>query len=249
MIKIVPKISIITVVFNAKEDLKKTMQSVFAQTYDNIEYIIIDGGSTDGTVDVIKSYKDKISYFISEKDEGIYDAMNKGIEQAKGEWLNFLNAGDVFVDSQVLGNIFKNSIDIDNINLLYGSIVVRDTSGKDIAIVKPKKFIKLNIVFWGTGTLCHQAMFVSSDIIEKYSLKYKLKGELNWYFDLLPKVKKFKIVDFPVVVYSLGGTGEQNYRLNHLETIDVMFKRNGIFGILSMPFIVYSLLKHIIKRG
>ena len=247
MIEILPKVSIITVVFNAKEDLKKTMQSVFSQTYNNIEYIIIDGGSTDGTVDVVESYKDRISYFKSEKDKGIYDAMNKGIEQATGEWLNFLNAGDMFVDSQVLEKIFKNPLD--NVNLIYGSIVVRDILGKDIATVQPKKFTKFNIVFWGTGTLCHQAMFVSSRIIGKYALKYKLKGELNWYFDLLPKVKRFKIVDFPVVVYSLGGTGEQNYRLNHLETIEVMFKQNGIFGILSMPFILYSLLKHIIKRG
>ena len=88
------KISVITVVYNAKDTIERTIKSVIAQLYDNYEYIIIDGGSTDGTLDIIEKYRDKISYFISESDEGIYDAMNKGVLKATGDYVAFINADD-----------------------------------------------------------------------------------------------------------------------------------------------------------
>ena len=103
-----PLVSIVTVVFNGEKYLEQTIQSVINQTYDNVEYIIIDGGSTDGTVDIIKNYEDRIDYWISEKDKGIYDAMNKGINLASGEWINFMNAGDIFYDEKVLNTIYIN---------------------------------------------------------------------------------------------------------------------------------------------
>lgn len=102
-----PLISVITVVYNGEEFLEKTIQSVINQSYDNVEYIIIDGGSTDATVDIIKKYEDKINYWVSEKDTGIYDAMNKGIKVSMGEGLLFLNAGDYFV-----GNVLNDKIKI-----------------------------------------------------------------------------------------------------------------------------------------
>ena len=95
-------ISIITVSYNAVKTIEDTINSVLNQTYPNIEYIIIDGGSTDGTLDVIKKYQDKITYWVSEPDKGIYDAMNKGALKATGVWLHFMNAGDTFYDEQVL---------------------------------------------------------------------------------------------------------------------------------------------------
>lgn len=100
----VPMLSVVTVVFNGAEVIAKTMHSVFTQDYPNIEYIIIDGESTDGTRDVIQQYKDKLDFFISERDEGVYDAMNKGIAQAKGEFLLFMNCGDVFASTDAVSN-------------------------------------------------------------------------------------------------------------------------------------------------
>ena len=99
-------ISVVTVCYNAADTIEKTMLSVLNQTYHDIEYIIIDGGSTDGTVEIIRKYADRIAYWVSEPDKGIYDAMNKGIKVATGEWINFMNAGDEFVDANVLDKLF-----------------------------------------------------------------------------------------------------------------------------------------------
>ena len=101
------KITVITVCHNAAKTLEKTIKSVLNQTYPNIEYIIIDGGSTDDTVDIIKRYADRLAYWISEPDKGIYDAMNKGIEVATGEWINFMNAGDTFYEENTIDFVLE----------------------------------------------------------------------------------------------------------------------------------------------
>ena len=115
-------ISIITVVLNARDKVERTIRSVLSQTYSGVEYIVIDGGSTDGTIDVIKQYKQRISHFISEKDEGLYDAMNKGLQFATGDWIGFLNAGDVFSSPSVLANVLSRD-DLDGIDVGYGDAV------------------------------------------------------------------------------------------------------------------------------
>ena len=113
-----PKITIITIVFNNREGFIKTLNSVVSQTYKNKEYLVIDGGSTDGTLDVIKHNSNFIDYWVSEKDRGIYDAMNKGLAKANGEWVIFMNSGDVFSESDVLSKIFDSTI-IENVDLIY----------------------------------------------------------------------------------------------------------------------------------
>ena len=117
-----PHISIITISYNAVKDIENTILSVLNQTYPNIEYIIIDGGSTDGTLDIIKKYQDKITYWVSEPDKGIYDAMNKGTLKATGEWLNFMNAGDTFYNEQVLENVFRDN-NWENTDVIYGDVI------------------------------------------------------------------------------------------------------------------------------
>ena len=126
----IPKVSIITVVYNAVSKIESTILSVLNQNYGNVEYIVIDGGSTDGTVDIINRYGDDIDVFISEQDDGIYDAMNKGVRFANGEWVGIMNAGDVFVNNNTLQQIFLDSGTCFNCDVIYGDAISVDV-GKE----------------------------------------------------------------------------------------------------------------------
>ena len=134
-----PNISIITVCYNAISDIERTILSVLSQTYDTIEYIIIDGESTDGTIDIIKKYESRLSYWVSKPDKGIYDAMNKGIANAKGEWINMMNAGDTFASNTVLSEVFSVEYP-DNIKFLYSdNYFLRKDGTKKLSINSHKR--------------------------------------------------------------------------------------------------------------
>jgi glycosyltransferase involved in cell wall biosynthesis len=148
-----PLISIITVVYNNVNTLEQTILSVINQTYKNIEYIIIDGGSTDGTVDIIKKYEDKLTYWVSEPDRGIYDAMNKGIYKATGEWIYFLGSDDILLD--ILDKIIFNFKKINEI--YYGNVCFKYSS-----IIYDGKFTKLKLAI---KNISHQAIFYPKHLL------------------------------------------------------------------------------------
>lgn len=124
-----PLVSVVTVVFNGAEHLETTIKSVINQSCDNIEYIIIDGGSTDGTIDIIKKYDHALDYWVSEIDGGIYDAMNKGIALSCGEWINFMNAGDIFSDAAIVQHVFSEIEDYAEYDCIYSDALFNYTSG------------------------------------------------------------------------------------------------------------------------
>lgn len=236
------KLSIITVHYNNKFNLIKTINSVKKQTWkSNIdyEYIVIDGQSNDGSIDLIKSEK-VITKYVIEKDKGIYDAMNKGIDLAKGEFLTFLNAGDFYLNEKILEKIFNQS-NIFEYDLVYGPVIVQRKKGKKLYI--PKKFTKFNLYFWGTRTVCHQAMFVRQKIVGKYSNNYELKGELEWYFYLINIIKNYKIVNFPIVFYDPNGIGVKKWKKNIIEILHVVFSKNIIMGLLSLPLLLLTVIR------
>ncbi len=125
------KISVITVVYNDVTHIESTIKSYLSQTWINKEYIVIDGGSNDGTLEIIKQYADRIAYWCSEKDEGIYDAMNKGIKQATGDWIIFLNSGDLFASKNALKNVMEQAVDLEHTDVIFGNSIERD-GGSDI---------------------------------------------------------------------------------------------------------------------
>ncbi len=195
--KMKPKITIITVCYNAGAKLDVTISSVINQDYNNIEYIIIDGGSSDETVNIIKKYEDRITKWISEEDDGIYYAMNKGIKLASGEWINFMNAGDSFTSSQTLSIVEKNLNN--NIDILYGSANLMYKEG--IRILKPEKLVNFNKKL----PFCHQASFVRTEIIKKrpYNTKYKMSADYDFMYYCFRKSYKFAVIDKIIANYEI----------------------------------------------
>ena len=120
------KVSVITVVRNAVDKIESTVKSVLAQDYDNVEYIVVDGCSTDGTLEILDRYRDRFSAFVSEKDNGIYDALNKGVMMATGEWIGIMNAGDVFASNDVLSKVFGVGQQLDGVGVVYGDAIAAD---------------------------------------------------------------------------------------------------------------------------
>lgn len=189
--KKIPKVSIVTVCFNSHEDLVKTIKSVAEQTFSSFEYIIIDGGSSDGSKDVIIANEAIVSKWISEPDRGIYDAMNKGIDLASGEWIIFMNAGDVFYDNTVLESVFSKKID-DSIGIIYGDVELDFGKGRKV-LKSFNKFDSNNVA----RELCHQGVLTRSVILKKikYDLNYSIFADidsfikidkLGWKLDYVP---------------------------------------------------------------
>lgn len=161
------KISIITINYNDKEGLDKTIQSVISQTYSDYEFIIIDGGSTDGSVDVIKKYEKHLHYWVSEKDKGIYNAMNKGILVANGKYLHFLNSGDYYCDKNVVEDIFF-KIALREVDIVRGNYKIIENNE---SIIKTNFGIEgLTLSGFRTQSYCHQALFLKKDLFSRYGL-------------------------------------------------------------------------------
>lgn len=186
------KLSIITINRNNSEGLLKTIESVVSQTYSDYEYIIIDGGSTDGSVKVIKQYHEKISYWVSESDTGIYNAMNKGILKATGEYCLFLNSGDTLCENNVLHKILNNDYNEDiligNIYLTYKDKKVPHHIGIHTTDINDNSICSIDLIF---DSLPHQASFIKRNLFEKYGLyDESLKIVSDWKFTLYTIVFK-----------------------------------------------------------
>jgi glycosyltransferase involved in cell wall biosynthesis len=187
-----PLVTVVTVVRNGEKTLEETILSVINQTYTNVEYIIVDGASNDCTLDIIRKYEDKIDYWISEPDKGIYNAMNKGIDLATGEWINFINAGDGYYSNTVLQNIFETEeIDAD---IIYG-----DTLHVYVFDSFVLKAMPLNSIF-NKFPFGHPSSFVRTKMIKmiKYDETYKCSGDYHFFYNCYISNKKFRY--YPLVV-------------------------------------------------
>ena len=210
------KLSIITVNLNDKAGLIKTIQSVVAQTFTNFEYLVIDGASTDGSVEIIKQYQKNINYWVSEPDYGIYNAMNKGIQQAKGEYLLFLNSGDWLTSNDILSRVFANP---KNVAIIYGDVLLNGAK---------KKFPK-HITFAKLLThtcIHHQASFLKRQLFDKYGLyNENLKIVADWEFIFkaltLHKVSYYYNA-LPIANFSLEGISTQSKLQNKTEKEQVL---------------------------
>lgn len=201
------KISIITVCLNAKDTIEETLLSIINQTYNDVEMIVIDGASTDGSLKIIEKYKDKIFYFISEPDSGIYDAMNKGINTASGDFIFFLNANDVFYNEQVLQNVVNAIENNNDAKILFGDINYISEDKKTSQILKFNNIKDdFSLIL---GNICHQCIFYHKSLFEEFGLySNQFKIYSDWDFNIKCLVEnKVQALYLPLVIssFQLGG--------------------------------------------
>lgn len=211
-------ISIITINLNNKDGLKKTIESVINQTYfDKVEYIIIDGGSTDGSIEIIEKYKDKLAYYISEKDNGIYNAMNKGISASTSDYLLFLNSGDYLKENNVLERTFP-YLEYD---FVYGNEWKVNERYK--GPYEAKYPDKLDESFFRRTSLPHQSTFIKAELLKEkpYSEDFKIISDWKFFIEAFRSGKTYKHMPFIVSVYDCSG-----FSCQHL---DLMQQEKNIF--------------------
>ena len=207
-----PLISIVTIVFNGVSTLEKTILSVINQSYKNIEFIVIDGGSKDGTLDIIKKYQNFIDYWVSEPDEGIYDAMNKGVIHSIGAWVNFMNAGDVFYSEKIIENIYSDNNSFSS-DFIYGDCLV-EYSNKVVF----RKARKLSSI-WKGMVFSHQSLFVKSEVIRARPFRTDIGTASDFEFIYVgyKKNSSFKYIDQIFSKVTSNGVSDR-YRTQSLRT-------------------------------
>ena len=206
------KVTVVTAVLNDAGHIEQTILSVISQTDIEIEYIIVDGGSKDGTLELIGKYKDKISLLISEPDRGVYDAMNKGIKYSTGDFVYFLNSGDVLLNPSILSKIKLEELKEKNA-IIYGNVIV--AYGNIEALEKPRPFFNSKMKFKGIG-ICHQSMFFPGELIrnEKYDLSYNIAADYDLAYRLWRKGTVFLYKDITISKYDWGkGISSNPYKL------------------------------------
>ncbi len=203
-----PFFSVITITYNAEKKIRHTIETVFTQSCKDYEYILIDGASTDSTGDIIESYKgefekNKIDYrFISEKDNGIYDAMNKGIRMARGKWIGFMNAGDYYWDKMVLEKVKLFAQNNDNTDVIYGDTMVYKSNGLTrLEKARPIDSIIDDIPF------CHQSSFVKNVLMTEhpFNLKYRIGADYDFFVFCYMNNKSFRYFQEIISIYEFEG--------------------------------------------
>ena len=234
-----PLVTVVTVTRNAEYLIEKTIKSVISQNYSNIEYIVIDGNSTDNTVNIIEKYAAYISKFVQEDDEGIYDAMNKGVSFAShnSQYITFLNAGDVFYDLNVINDIVSEPSIKSHI---YGNIL------KNEKLARTPDRITQYIL--STNMVCHQAIFFRTEIHKKflYDIRFKLCADYKLLIDLVYAGEQFTKVNKIIVEYDTNGITNQNRSTLHLEKKNIRKQYPFIF-LLNILKIQYKNLQKFLK--
>jgi glycosyltransferase involved in cell wall biosynthesis len=225
-----PRVSVITVVYNNAADIERTMLSVLNQTYTNIEYIIIDGLSTDGTLDIINNYKSRLAKFISESDKGIYDAMNKGLKMATGDYVLFMNSGDELYATDTVQKIFAIEPDAD---IYYGETEIINNQGESKGQRRHKAPEQFTWRGFSLGmSISHQAIYIKRDLIELYDPKYQLSGDIDWIIRAAKKAKKIANTRMYVAKYLSGGMSKKKHKQSLIERYNIMRKHYGLLPTL-----------------
>jgi glycosyltransferase involved in cell wall biosynthesis len=217
-------------------DIAYTIESVLGQTYPHIEYIVVDGASTDGTLDVIERYRERIAKVISEKDKGIYDAMNKGLKLATGDYVLFLNSGDELYDEYTIQHVVERGNDAD---IIYGETKLVDEERNIIGVRRHQAPSQFDWKSFKYGmNICHQAIYVRRSIAEPYDTQYQLSADIDWVIRAAKKAKSSQNVDVFVAKYLVGGTTQKRHRQGLKERYQIFKKYYGTIPNLFNHFII-----------
>jgi glycosyltransferase involved in cell wall biosynthesis len=229
-----PKFSIITVTYNAGAVLEDTIQSVITQTYRNVEYIIVDGGSKDHTLDIINRYREHIHTLVSEPDKGLYDAMNKGIRLATGDYLCFLNAGDELHEDDTLQLMVHSITGTELPDVLYGETAIVDEEGHFLRMRRLSAPENLNWKSFKDGMIvCHQAFFPRRELAEPYDLRYRFSADFDWCIRIMKKSHTLHNTHLTLIDYLSEGMTTRNHRASLHERFRIMCRHYGYLSTLA----------------
>jgi glycosyltransferase involved in cell wall biosynthesis len=231
-----PILTIITVVRNNPQGLERTILSVTNQSYDKIEYIVIDGQSSDETINVIKKFGSYINKWISESDNGIYDAMNKGINLATGDYINFMNAGDEFCNYQVCEKVFN--LSIDNPDILYGDFIAKSDCFNGECYIKAKSLTAL----WKGLVFSHQSVFIKTQLLKNnyFDTSLRIVADYDQLLKLFKNNYSFYYLSIPISRVSIGGVSYSNLN-TYYEQIRV-FRKYNPFSVKLFYFVSLIIL-------
>jgi glycosyltransferase involved in cell wall biosynthesis len=240
------KVSVITVCYNAETFIENAIKSVISQTYGNIEYIIVDGNSTDGTMDIVSRYKGKIAKAVSERDNGIYDAMNKGIKMSSGDIIYFLGADDTLYDNNVISDIvveFNKDFDID---LIYGRVNKTKVPKSILPHIKVYQ-VKSKKDLLNNG-ICHQAIFSKKCLLERagyFDTRYSICADFNWLVSVFGyQGLRVVYINRYIANYCYQGFSSSNNQINTKEQRDIIY-RNYPFILIVFYIVRYVFLRSI----
>lgn len=242
-----PKLSVITIVYNNVKDIERTMLSVLNQSYANIEYIVIDGASTDGTLDLIKKYEGQLAKLVSEKDDGIYHAMNKGLALATGDYVLFMNSGDEIYDTETVTKIFATT---PNAAIYYGETEMYDEHWKSLGQRRHKAPESFTWQSFRYGmNISHQAIYVKRSLAEPYNLKYKYSADIDWVIKIAKKATHIVNTKMYVAKYLVGGMSKQKHRESLKERFRIFTHYYGFVANVINHFVIafnlgFYYLKH-----
>ena len=242
-----PKLSVITIVYNNVVAIERTMLSVLNQTYLNIEYIIIDGASTDGTKEIIQKYKERIAKFISEPDKGLYDAMNKGLALATGDYVLFMNSGDEIYASETVSEVFATAPSGD---IYYGETEMFDENWNSLGQRRhhaPEHFDWHSFKFG--MNVSHQAIYIKRSLTEPYNLAYKYSSDIDWILKAAKKSSNIVNTHLYVAKYLVGGISKQKHFASLKERFKILSHYYGFIpNVINHLFIGLNLVQYFIRH-
>ena len=240
------KLSVITVTYNAEPTLERTIKSVLEQTYPHIEHLIVDGKSNDGTVALIQQYVHEKMVWVSEPDNGLYDAMNKAVTMSEGDYLCFLNAGDTFFAPDSVERMMHSFYDDNSPDILYGETAIVDEEGTFLHMRRLRAPAKISWKSFRLGmVVCHQAFIVRRELFEPYDLSYRFSSDFDWCIRMMKKARTILNTRLILINYLNEGMTTINRKASLKERYRIMTKYYG--GLSTFLYHLWFVVRAVLR--